>query len=57
MEKSPPKPKQIELSEAEKQAMKESHKFALALTAPRLAQQKEATKIAQSISIINSFFI
>lgn len=43
------RPRQVELSESERTAMKESHKFALALTKPRKQHQTQAPQLAKCI--------
>ena len=41
------RPRQIELTEADRYAMKESHMLALALTKPRTLQKTQGTRLAQ----------
>ncbi len=42
------KPKQVELTEGERRAFKDSHKFAKALTQPHKTQHGETGKFVQS---------
>jgi len=41
------RPRQVEVTEAERIAMKESHKFSLALTKPRKLHQTKVTHLTQ----------